>query len=165
MNREFCCQLTGSWRKNHKFQAPMRAPCLKFWSPVGKSQVPLATGTALLFCVSSQCNNATIFVAYRSLLPVFVFTVSIETVKSKTQPCSSVEKIFFLMQEDMNMKRNFGNIEILRKKINCFPRDQSLSVYYYCFIFNRTIQVSQVATMVLCSNIVFIVTFLLLLER
>ena len=69
------------------------------------------------------------------------------------------------MQEDMNMKRNFGNIEILRKKINCFPRDQSLSVYYYCFIFNRTIQVSQVATMVLCSNILFIVTFLLLLER
>ena len=29
---------------------------------------------------------------------------------------SSVEKIFFLMQEDMNMKHNFGNIEILRKK-------------------------------------------------
>ena len=45
-----------------------------------------------------------------------MFTVSIETVKSKTQPCSSVEKIFFLMQEDMNMKRNFGHIEILRKK-------------------------------------------------
>lgn len=70
------------------------------------------------------------------------------------------------MQEDMNMKRNFGNIEILRKKeINCFPWDQSLSVYYYCFIFNRTIQVSQVATMVLCSKILFIMTFLLLLER
>ena len=46
----------------------------------------------------------------------FVFTVSVETDKSKTQPCSSVEKIFFLMQEGMNMKRNFGNIEILLKK-------------------------------------------------
>ena len=65
-----------------------------------------------------------------------MFIVSIETVKSKTRPFGSVEKVFFLMQEGMNIERNFRNIEILRKQnLLYFPGDQSLSVYYYCFIF------------------------------
>ena len=47
ISSEFCRQLTGSWLKNQTFQAPVRAPCLKFWSPEGRSQTPLATGHPL----------------------------------------------------------------------------------------------------------------------
>ena len=49
MSRKFCCLFTRSQPENPKFQTPVRAPCLKFWSPKGKSQAPLATGRPLGF--------------------------------------------------------------------------------------------------------------------
>ena len=52
-----------------------------------------------------------------------------------------------------------------RHKIDYLPWDQSLSVYYYCFTFNRAIQVCQLVTQVQCSKILYIVTLLVLLER
>ena len=40
MNREFCCLYK---RENHKFSAPVRAPCSKIWSPEGKLFAPLGS--------------------------------------------------------------------------------------------------------------------------
>ena len=65
MSREFCCLFTESWPDSHEFQAPVRVPCLKFWSPVGKSQVPLVTRCPL---GSSLASTDFHFVSFCKLL-------------------------------------------------------------------------------------------------
>ena len=37
MSREFCRSFTESCPENQKFQAPVLAPCLQFWSPAAES--------------------------------------------------------------------------------------------------------------------------------
>ena len=46
-SRGFCCLFTEIQPENHTFYSLIRAPCLKFWSPEGKSQEPLASGLPL----------------------------------------------------------------------------------------------------------------------